>query len=141
MSHSSSLPVFKALSELEPYLAPDMFVRFSKGPEDDHGRRSTDYESGLDLPGLSVSPLQPESWWTRPMQEWLARQLCKYVHLRDEADDERRPWILTGEVVARGPDNEPIVGEYRPVALLSDELIEEAKQLYDERFDTGEDST
>lgn len=138
---TSELPVLHHLSELEQLVKPELFVRFSRGPDEDRGTHSRDYESGLDLPGLSVSPLQPEEWWKRPAVEWLARQLCSYVHLRDDADDERRPWVLTGQVVARGPDNEPIIGSYRPLAWLSDELIDEAKALYTERFDAGEDST
>ena len=139
--NTSPLPILHRLSELEPLVQPELFLRFSRGPEEDRGTHSRDYESGLQLPGLSVSPLQPEAWWTRPVVEWLARQLCSYVHLRDEADDDRRPWVLTGQVVARGPDNEPIIGSYRPLAWLSDELINEAKAVYTERFDPGEDST
>lgn len=140
-SDTQTLPALHSLAELEELIERGLFIRFSRGPEADRGRRSKDYESGLELPGLSVNPLRPEPWWTRPVVEWLARQLCNYVHLRDESDDERRPWVLSGEVVARGPDNEPLVGDFRPVAWLSDELIDEAKRLYDERFDSGEDST
>lgn len=129
------------LAELAERVGPDVYVRFSKGPDDDRTRRSEDYESGLELPGLSVNPLQPQPWWTRPVEEWLARQLCSYVHLAEEADDDRRAWVLRGEVVARGPDNEPLVGDYRPLAWLSDGLVNEAKDLYSERFSVAEDST
>ncbi len=44
-------------------------------------------------------------------------------------------------MTSRGPDNEPLVDEYEPVAWLSNEVIEEAKRLYQERFDVASDST
>ena len=138
---NDDLPVLNTLDELCDTVAPDAFVRFSRGPEDDVDTASTDYESGLELPGLSANPLQPESWWDRPLQEWLARQICNYVHIAEESDDDRRAWVLTGRVVARGPDNEPLITDYRPVAWLSDELITEAKALYEERFEVARDST
>jgi hypothetical protein len=138
---SDDLPVLTTLDELRDLVAPDVFVRFSRGPEDDADTGSTDYESGLELPGLSVNPLQPESWWQRPLNEWLARQICNYVHIAEESDDDRRAWVLTGRVVARGPDNEPLVTGYRPVAWLSDGLISQAKALYSERFYVASDST
>jgi hypothetical protein len=135
------LPVLHRLSELDEVARPGVHIRFSKGPEDDRGRTSRDYESGLELPGLSVNPLCPEAWWTRPAEEWYARQLCNYVHLQEESDDERRAWVLAGETVARGPDNEPLVADFTPIAWIGDDLIEEAKKLYAERFDVAEDST
>ena len=138
---SDDLPVLSSLDELCDAVSPDVFVRFSKGPEDDVDTGSTDYESGLELPGLSVNPLQPEAWWERPLQEWLARQICNYVHIQEESDDDRRAWVLTGRVVARGPDNEPLVTDYRPVAWLSDDLIRQAKALYRKAFDVAKDST
>ena len=133
------LPRIDSLDELCRLVAPDAYVRFSKGPDDDDGSTSRDYESGLDLPGLSVNPLQPEQWWTRPLDEWLARQICNYVHLGEEED--RYAWVLTGTAVSRGPDNEPLVAKFTPVAVLSEKVVDEAKRLYEERFDTGEDST
>ena len=143
MDHTTieELRVVTSLAELEELIAPNVFVRFSKGPAADRGRRSTDYESGLDLQGLAVNPLQPESWWTRPLQEWLARQLCQYMHLREEADDERVPWVLSGEIVSRGPDNEPLIGTFHPLAVVADPALREAKKVYEERFETGQDST
>jgi hypothetical protein len=138
---TDDLPVLDTLDELCSQISPEAFVRFSRGPVDDAGSGSRDYESGLQLPGLSVNPLHPEPWWERPLQEWLARQICNYVHIQEESDDDRRAWVLTGEVVARGPDNEPLVTQYTPVAWLSDTLIKQAKALYAERFDVAKDST
>lgn len=131
----------ETLAELAARTGPPIFVRFSKGPAHDRDRCSRDYESGLELPGLSVNPLQPEPWWTPPTELWVARQLCNYVHLAEDADDDRRAWILEGEVVARGPDNEPLVTDVRPLAWLSDGLIREAKRVYTANFDVAEDST
>lgn len=135
------LPELHSLAELAEWVRPGVYVRFSKGPAHDRDRRSYDYESGLELSGLSVNPLQHEPWWTRPVEQWLARQLCNYVHLQEEADDTRRPWILEGEVVANGPDNEPLVAQFRPLAWLSRGLIEEAKTVYTDCFDVAERST
>lgn len=87
-----------------------------------------------------MNPLVPERWWTRPRKEWLARQLCNYVHLAEETEG-RHAWVLAGEVVARGPDNEPIVRDVQPRAWIADEVLNEAKALYQERFDVAEDST
>jgi hypothetical protein len=132
-----------SLAELEALIehGRHLFVRFSKGIEADRDEASVDYESGLELPGLSVNPLDPESWWTRSLHDWLARQLCNYVHLQENADDERYAWVLTGDVVGRGPDNEPLVRDAVPIALLSDRLLEEAKRRYEENFEAGKDST
>lgn len=138
---TDELPVLRTLAELREHVDAGVFVRYSGGPVSDQVHNSRDYESGLDLPGLSVNPLEPEAWWTRDVDEWLARQLCNYVHLLQEADDERRAWILRGQVIARGPDNEPLVGTYEPLAWLSEELIDEARRLYEERFDVAADST
>lgn len=139
---NEDIPVVDSIEQLCGLVDEDAFVRYSKGPDDDRQSNSRDYESGLELPGLSVNPLQPEQWWTRPLDEYLARQICNYAHIQDEADDERRAWVLTGEVVCRGPDNEPVVRrDFTPVAWLSDKVIDEARRLYEDRFDVASDST
>lgn len=103
---------------------PALFVRVSRGPEDDQRTGSTDYETGLTMPGLSVNPLHPARWWRdRPVADWVARQLCAYDHL---VDDERRPWLLVGRIVDRGPDNEPLVEVVSPVAWLGAGVMDEA---------------
>ena len=135
------LDVITSLDELAALVDDDVYVRYSKGPDDDRNTTSRDYESGLDLPGLSVNPLAPEAWWQRPVEDWLARQICNYVHIQEESDDERRGWVLRGSVAARGPDNEPLITDYRPLAWLSDEVIAEAKRRYQSRFDVASDST
>ncbi len=127
----------RGLAELEATLGgPAAYVRYSKGPQHDLGEASVDTESGLELPGLSVNPLDPEPWWTRPTADWLARQLCQYKHLRDR-NPERKAWLVRGRVVGRGPDCEPLLGDVEFAGELSDELLTEAEGRYRERFDVG----
>lgn len=113
------------------------FVRYSEGPESDAAEASRDLESGLELPGLSVNPLVPEDWWTRPDEDWLARQLCQYRHLA-QRHPERFPWVLAGRVVGRGPDCEPLVADVEAIARVSDAALAEAEERYDDRFDRGQ---
>jgi hypothetical protein len=128
----------RSLGELADLVARvgEPYVRFSEGPEADARESSVDHESGLELPGLSVNPLRPEPWWTRPTRDWLARQLCQYAHLRDE-DGDRHAWVLTGRVVGRGPDCEPLIADAEPIARIADAVIDEAGRVYSERFDRG----
>jgi hypothetical protein len=116
-----------------------LFLRYSKGPASDAKEgHSRDYESGLELPGLSVTVVSPEPWWTRPVEEWVARRICKY----DELDDEERyPWLLTGQPVGFGPDHEPLLQKARPVARVGTGALHEARRIYEERFDVGQDAS
>ena len=107
---------------------PVMFVRYSHGPEQDAAEASCDHASGQRLPGLSVNPLTPPVWWTeRPLEEWIARQVSSYAHLWRRGSD-KRAWILLGRIVARGPDNEPLVDSAVPLAWLSNTLITQATE-------------
>jgi hypothetical protein len=115
---------------------PGLHVRYSEGLESDRDGGSIDTESGLEMPGLSVNPLDAEEWWTRPLADWLARQVCQYRHL-SEKNPERFAWVLTGRLVGRGPDCEPLLAEVEPVARLSDGLLGEAEERYRSRFDAG----
>lgn len=112
------------------------YVRYSEGPERDAGG-SVDTESGLTLPGLSVNPLHAEAWWTRPFEDWLARQVCQYGEL-SEKNPDRFAWVLTGVEVGRGPDCEPLLREVSPIARLDDQLLEEADRRYKARFRAGQ---
>jgi hypothetical protein len=135
---SSAPPVIDTISELERLTAAavPLYVRYSKGPHHDAREKSVDTESGLELPGLSVNPLTPESWWDRPLADWLARQVCQYQHLRQQ-NPQRRPWVVQGRIVARGPDCEPLLVDVDTLGVLSDRLLDEARQRYAERFDAG----
>lgn len=123
------------LTELVPSV-DHLYLRYSKGFDADQDSTSLDGESGLTLPGLSVNPLTPEPWWTRPLEDWLARQICQYEHLAE--DEDRYAWVLTGACVGRGPDCEPLLVDVRPLGRLVPEVLQEAKQIYEDRFDAGE---
>ncbi|WP_228484707.1 DUF6098 family protein [Microbacterium cremeum] len=111
------------------------YVRYSEGPGSDRDP-SVDTESGLTLPGLSVNPLHAEPWWTRPFEDWLARQVCQYRELQEKNPD-RYAWVLCGTVVGRGPDCEPLLREVIPIARLDDALLDEAVARYRSRFHAG----
>jgi hypothetical protein len=118
---------------------PDLYVRYSQGPDKDlHHPRSKDYEAHVELPGLSVAAIAPEPWWQRPVEDWVARRICSYEHLGEE--EGRFAYLLTGRLVGRGPDHEPLVVHVQPIARIGDRAAAEAKQLYRERFDVGQDS-
>jgi hypothetical protein len=85
-----------------------------------------------------VTDVAPEEWWPRPVEDWVARRICKYLELGEE--DGRYPWLLTGRLTGHGPDHEPVVREVRPVARLGPAVVEEAKRRYAERFAVGADS-
>jgi Family of unknown function (DUF6098) len=138
---SGDLPVvddFEALADLVRD-RPGLLLRYSKGPAADRAEGpSRDYEADVDLPGLSVTTIGPEPWWTRPAEDWIARRICKYAELGDEHD--RFPWLLEGRVVGRGPDHEPVVVDPEPVARIGPAALTEAQRRYHARFEVGEDS-
>jgi hypothetical protein len=136
------IPTIEDMDELAALVAEraQTCVRYSKGPDEDRQRSSVDYESGLELPGLSVIPLRPEPWWTRDPRDWIARQLCHYAHLQDESGNERRPWLLAGNVVGYGPDREPLLDPWEAIAWLSESAVDQARTRYEKEFDAGRDS-
>ena len=117
-----------------------VLLRYSQGPKADaDSGPSRDYEAGVDLPGLSATTVEPEPWWPRPAEDWIARRVCKYAELGEQ--EGRYPWLLTGDVAAHGPDHEPVVVHVRPLARITERALDEAKALYHQRFDVGRDST
>ncbi|MCP2164123.1 DUF6098 family protein [Goodfellowiella coeruleoviolacea] len=117
-----------------------LYLRWSKGPDVDlaaHGgeQSSRDGLTGIPLPGLSANPLQVEPWWgDRPVRLWVARRLHDYRHLRELRGPGVAPWVLAGEEVARGPDNEPLVVCHRPVAWVAESALRECERVVaDER--------
>ncbi|HEU5475629.1 MAG TPA: DUF6098 family protein [Actinophytocola sp.] len=121
------------LAELVDLGVP-VYLRYSPGPEADAGHPSVDHESGLAMPGHSANPLRPPGWWTLPTEDWLARAVCQY---RRKIEEGSRPWVLTGEVVDVGPDNEPLLVDVRPLAWLTADLVAEAHSRYQKRMDAG----
>jgi hypothetical protein len=97
-------------------VTPDLYVRWSRGPDFDLETTSVDHLTGVELPGLSANPLAVEPWWgDRPARIWVEQPGVA-------------PWLLVGEEVARGPDNEPVVRCHRPVARLGAGVIGEAER-------------
>lgn len=138
MTPTPSMAICSSLDDLARLLHAlgPLYVRYSRGPDVDASEQSKDGESGLPLPGLSVNPLSPERWWTRPLQHWLARQLMQYRHLEDR-DSGEFAWILAGDEVARGPDCEPLLAGVVPIADVTEHLLNEADQVYAAVFDRG----
>ena len=130
--------IIGSLAELEELVRSreTSYVRYSKGPEVDAHEQSVDTESGLKLPGLSVNPLHPAGWWTRPLADWLARQVCQYQDLHHK-NPARFPWVLDGRVVERGPDNEPLLVDVEVLGTLSRGVLEEASERYSRNFRAG----
>ena len=115
-----------------------LHVRYSAGLESDRDGGSIDTESGLELPGLSVNPLGAEAWWSRPLDDWIARQLCQYRHLAEEDDDEEREaWVVAGREVGRGPDCEPLLADVEVLAVVGEDALDEAEARYRAVFDAG----
>jgi hypothetical protein len=125
------------LADLVEQRADDgaLFVRWSRGPDDDlvgsspQEQTSRDALTGVVLPGLSANPLAVEPWWgDRSLRLWVARRLYDYQHLRDLRGPGVRPWVLVGRQTGRGPDNEPLVVCRRPVAWIADTVLAEGEQ-------------
>ncbi|MFF8971696.1 DUF6098 family protein [Streptomyces sp. NPDC014995] len=131
MSSSDDLPVAHALADLADLIEREqgLYVRWSRGPETDlHSASSTDELTGVPMPGLSANPLDIEDWWgNRSRTLWVARRLYDYAHLPHEKGPGVRPWVLAGREAGRGPDNEPLVADVRPLCWIDQGVIEEAR--------------
>ncbi|GAB2727265.1 DUF6098 family protein [Streptomyces bullii] len=135
MNTSDGLPVVRTLTELTDLVErhQGLYVRWSRGPETDlPDPSSNDDLTGVPMPGLSANPLDVEGWWEgRPVRLWVARRLHDYAHLPHEKGPGVRPWVLTGKETARGPDNEPLVTDARPMCWIDRQVIEEARTEVD----------
>ncbi|MDL5199418.1 DUF6098 family protein [Streptomyces sp. ALI-76-A] len=132
MGVSDDLPVVHTLAELTGLLEQHqgLYVRWSRGPGTDLADvSSTDDLTGVPMPGLSANPLDVEEWWQgRPVDVWVARRLYDYSHLPHEKGPRVRPWVLTGRETGRGPDNEPLVVDIRPLCWIDTRTIDEARE-------------
>ncbi|CAL9614652.1 DUF6098 family protein [Streptomyces sp. enrichment culture] len=132
MSTWDDLPVVRSLDGLVRLVERDrrLYVRWSRGPAADlRAASSVDDLTGVAMPGLSANPLDVEGWWRdRPVRLWVARRLYDYAHLPHDKGPGVRCWILTGREVGRGPDNEPLVADIRPLCRIADRVIEEARR-------------
>jgi hypothetical protein len=133
----TDMPTLQRLGELTYLLehSTTVYLRYSPGPLADAAHPSKDHESGLLMPGVSANPLQPPRWWSRPVEDWVARRVCQYLR---ELDEGARPWVLTGRVIDFGPDNEPLLVDVEPIAWLSSDLLREAHQHYREQLNAGQ---
>jgi hypothetical protein len=132
----SDLPELTSLDQIAEVIDSDadVYVRWSRGPGHDADGRSCDELTGVDLPGLSANSLAVEDWWgDRSLELWIARRLYDYRHLREQRGPGVKPWLFEGREVARGPDNEPLVICDRPIAWLSEDLVERATSIVDEQ--------
>jgi hypothetical protein len=114
-----------------------LYLRWSRGPGHDRvgqaDQRSRDGLTGLELPGLSASPLRVEDWWgDRPLRLWVARRVSDYRHLREDRGPGVRPWLLRGEETGRGPDNEPLVVCTSALAWISLDAVRECNRIVDQ---------
>jgi hypothetical protein len=110
-----------------------LYVRWTSDVERDaQTGRSVDELTGIDLPGLSVNSLTVEPWWgDRALPTWLARRLYDYRHLQEVRGPATRPWVVAGVETGRGPDNEPLVAEFAPVAEIDLQVIVDAAEEVD----------
>jgi hypothetical protein len=97
------VPMLDSLVDLERMVkqSADFYVRYAEGWDADRERGSKNHESGIEMLALSVNPLSPELCWTRPLTDWLARQLCQFKHLFGEYP-KRKGWIAHGNNAGRG---------------------------------------
>ncbi|MBQ0863542.1 DUF6098 family protein [Streptomyces smyrnaeus] len=130
MDPTAAMPVFTTLDAVTDLVAGrrSLYVRWSRGPSVDLQRASSmDDLTGVRMPGLSASPLDVEGWWgDRPTRVWVARRLYDYSHLPRVKDSRTRPWVLRGQEMGRGPDNEPLVRAVRPLGWIHHRVIAEA---------------
>ncbi|MFE7646051.1 DUF6098 family protein [Streptomyces phaeoluteigriseus] len=132
MSSSDDLPIARSLAELADLVIRQrgLFVRWSRGPGTDLGAvaSSIDDLTGIRMSGLSANPLDVEDWWEdRSRTLWVARRLYDYAHLPHEKGRGVRPWVLAGRETGRGPDNEPLVTDVRPLCWIDGSVIEAAR--------------
>jgi hypothetical protein len=137
----SAVPVLESIEGVLAVVSTarrPVFVRFSTTEPHSADEPSVDHESGLELPGLSVNPLNPPAWWRgRSLEEWVVRRICTYAHLQHREPD-RSCWVVQGEIVDRGPDNEPLIVPDRVLAKIARTVVAECM---DRRVRAGLEST
>jgi hypothetical protein len=130
IGNSATIPELTSIDDVVDEVAKSsrpVFVRFSKSPPDGLDEPSVDHETGLELPGLSVNPLDAPTWWRgRELREWVIRRICTYAHLQIREPD-RACWLVQGNVVDRGPDNEPLIIPEALVAKIAHEVVAECR--------------
>jgi hypothetical protein len=130
---NGELPVVESLAELAELInrwtdERPLYARWTDDVRrDERTQVSRDELTGIELPGLSVNSLAVEPWWgDRELTTWLARRLYDYRHLQEIRGPGTRPWVVAGVETGRGPDNEPLVTRFTPVAEIALPVIDEA---------------
>ncbi|MFD1505918.1 hypothetical protein FE374_00055 [Georgenia yuyongxinii] len=129
--HLAQLPTLGTLAELSSLQRDHdtLFLRISPDPDTDRLRGHRDGESGFLLPGLPAWSLRPEEWWPAGPRLWAARQLVRHGYLLSGGKGNRM-WLLTGEVVGRSADGEPLVAGWTPWAYLASGVLAAAESQY-----------
>ena len=135
--HDTDLPTVRSLDELTELVDSwrdddglELYVRWTRDIERDlRTGLSRDELTGIELPGLSANSLKVEAWWAdRPLTAWLARRLYDYGHLPEKRGPGTCPRVLAGREAGRGPDNEPLISDCRPIAQVEPAVLDEVRK-------------
>lgn len=124
-----ALPVIDSLDALCALVRErPVCVRFSDGPDADarRGWRSWNHQTGAAERGLSVNNLRSR-YGTVAHGDcgFVAQQLREYAALSLGGTG----YLLTGEECGRGSDNEPLLADCRPLAIVGPNLLAEAQTV------------
>lgn len=104
--------------------SPGLYVRYSS--KFDGNSKSYNHQTGQPEVGLSVNAATVE--FAPASEVWIAHQLIEYRYLTI-GRPSAKCWLLTGDEVGRGSDNEPLVANVHPVAIISNKVLDEAARL------------
>lgn len=120
-----AIEAFEELIDLVEQSTVPLYIRWARvaPTRDIRLRASRNHATGRLEAGLSVERITPPADWPYPLRGYVAQQLTSYSSLGG------RPYLLTGEEVGRGADNEPLLGDRRLVATIAEAVIAEARRL------------
>ena len=99
-----------------------LFVRWGNPNQDDLILgRSYNAVTGRREAGLSVS-----RWWSESEAD-LYKWIGEYQFLR--INGPCQPYLLTGEVVGKGGDGEPVIASAKVVALIDDSMVKSLDEI------------
>jgi hypothetical protein len=124
MARTRTINGFDELVDLVLTSDRPLYVRWTRASvaRDLRLRRSFNNQSGLFEAGKSVNNLVPRLGWDSVMspRAFVAQQLCEYSFLGSTC------YLLTGNEIGTGGDNEPVLGDCQFVAVVGDQAIAEA---------------
>lgn len=82
-------------------------------------------EAGLSALALNGENQDKREWYEAYPRRWAAMQVRSYRFLRIK-DADIRAWICIADVAGVGGDGEPCITNVKPLAYLSESLVEEA---------------